>query len=1009
MSELSKEQVERAIGSIGRRDYRDPHIQKIAREAMKRKKKKEKPTPPVSKPTPSRPSPSSSRSKSRHSGSGSSSSPSRSSSKYYYIKPGVYEGVTGMISSRSSLPSGRGWKRVSKEEYEEHNRKAREYHERKEKEKLEKKIGRGDKTALKEWEKRYGKSEVTEVVTTKNPKTGERVEIPVAKTSYGTYLYEIGGKVKEIKPAIGKREELVLGDIAKEYHKSVIGKSPDYAISYGSVKKQEFGRYAVAEDYIDIKRGRKQAWKTPDDKLIVVEGTSPPYGMSEKVAKERGYERISPKYVEIKEGGLSATIPVGISKAPEKIPSAIGKATPEEVVGAIKGATKMGVAKQGETVMLSPEEYLGYEALEITKREKQKELREKKERITKEFEQMHWLARSAVSVGIGLKNIPDLAELTWLKATGQEERWREKRAEMLAKYKGLGKEIVKTPTKGVPKALAETFTEGAGQLPLYAGLGRLVTPVVGGVIKGSEKAIQVGKAMGTAKGVGLRMGGASVKGVVYGLGAVAVTVPLVDVTMEGIRGNMRNVVRKSAQYGTELGAFTLGAMSSQPLKAGVLGGKKFKLRLFKPKKAPKIKSEKLPKTWAQSPKWTDAETVHQNVIRQMKSIQRNLFKPLESRGLSETVRVKFPKQQPLYKSYAPTVPKTKHYFVLEKYAEFKPKHITLDVGKTIKLKGARIQGLDEYGRVVFRKGNRLYYLETTEMKGIHPDYTAYRIISVVKGKPKVIAKGFTKTETIRNLGEVALEKTITTPPKLQTTKPRIKTLKDVVKGVDDHYSSISKGLSQKGTGQKLRLKAPKTKKSLTEKLATKTATKQKLRLKVKAKPKSLTEQIYAYQKMKMELITQMKARQKLLSSLGITLDQLYRKGVLPIQTQKYKVKLKGKTRIKEQLKEEISQEQDIGQELDQQMKQITKQITQQKTITQQITNTTPSYDQEYIRIEQQINPVKPKIKHKKKGGGGGIPMLPFTGVGIGAIDSQYRTVTKHIKHNIPKVEKLLEL
>jgi len=1005
MSELSKEQVERAIGSIGRRDYRDPHIQKIAREAMKRKKKKEKPTPPVSKPTPSRPSSSSSRSKSRHSGGGSSSSPSRSSSEYYYIKPGEYEGVHGIISERAEAPSGRGWKRVSKEEYEEHKRKAREYHERKEKEKLERRIRHGDKTALKEWEKRYGKPEVTEVVTTKNPKTGERVEIPVARTPYGTYIYEIGGKVKELKPAIGKREESVLGDIAREYHKSVIGKSPRYAVSYGSVKKQEFGRYAVAEAYADIKRGRKQAWKTPDDKLIIVEGTSPPYGMSEKKAKEMGYERISPKNIEIKEGGLSATIPVGISKAPEKTPSAIGKATPEEVVGAIRGATKMGVAKQGETVMLSPEEYLGYEALEKTEREKQKELREKRERITREFEEMHPIAKGLVSVGIGFKNIPDIAELTWLKATGQEEKWREKRAEMLAKYKGLGKEIVKTPTKGVPKALAETFTEGAGQLPLYAGLGRLITPVVGG-------------AMAKASQIGVKTG-AVAKGVVYGLGVTAVAVPSIDVTMEGIRGNMRNVVRKTAQYTTEFGAFTLGAISSQPLKAGVLGGKKLTGRFARAGKLAKgvkpskpkapIKTEKLPKTWAQSPEWTNAETVHQNVIRQMKSIQRNLFKPLESRGLSETVRVKFPKQQPLYKSNVPTVPKTKHYFVLEKYAEFKPRHIALDVGKTIKLKGARIQGLDEYGRVVFKKGNRLYYLETTEMKGIHPDYTAYRIISVVKGKPKVIAKGFTKTETIRNLGEVALEKTITTPPKLQTTKPRVKTLKDVVKGIDDHYSSISKGLSREGTGQKLRLKAPKTEKSLTEKMATKTATKQKLRLKVKAKPRTLTEQIYAYQKMKMELITQMKARQKLLSSLGITLDQLYRKGVLPIQTQKYRVKLKGKTRIKEQLEEEISQEQDIGQELDQQMKQITKQITQQKIITQQITNTIPSYDQEYIRIEQQITPVKPKIEHKKKGGGGGIPMLPFTGVGIGAIDSQYRTVTKHIKHNIPKVEKLLEL
>jgi len=995
MSELSKEQVERAIGSIGRRDYRDPHIQEIAKRAISRKKKKSS-TPPASKPTPSKPS---SRSRSRHSGGGSSSSSSRSSSRYYYIKPGEYEGVHGIISERAETPSGGGWVRVTKEEYEEHKRKAREYHERKEKEKLEKRISKGDKTALKEWEERYGKPEVTDVVTTKNPKTGERVEIPVAKTPYGTYLYEIGGKVREIKPAIGKREELVLGDIAKEYHKSIIGKSPDYAVSYGSVKRQELGRYAVAEAYADIKRGRKQAWKTPDNKLIVVEGTSPPYGMSEKTAKEKGYERVNPKYIELKEGGLSATVPVGIAKTTQ--PSLKSKATPSEVVGAIKGATRMGEAKQGETVELSPEEYLGYEALEVSEREKERELRAKKEQITREFEQMHPIPKGIVSVGVGFTNIQDVAELTWLKATGQEERWREKRAEMLARYKKLGKEIVTTPAKGVPKALYKTFTEGAGQLPLYAGVGRVVAPVVGSVM---TKATLMGAKTG-----------ATVKGMVYGLGAMALAVPSIDVGMEAIRGNMRNVVRKSAQYGTELYAFSLGAMSSKPLKAGITskrltgrlikGGKSVKK--IKPSAKAPAKTEKLPKSWAESSKWTDTETVHQNVIRQMKDIQRNLFKPLENRGISETIRVKFPKQT-IKQSLSPTVQKTKHYFVLEKYAELKPRHVTLDIGKTIKLKGAKIQGLDEYGRVVFKKGNRLYYLETTEMAGIHPDYTAYRILSVVKGKPKIIAKGFTKTETIRNLGEIALEKTITAPPKLQTAEPKIKTLKDVVKGIDDHYSSISKGLSR--TGQKVKLKAPKTKQSLTEKLATKTATKQKVKLRIKAKPRTLTEQIYLYQQMKTKMLTQMKARQKILTSLGITLDQLYRKGILQTQTQKYKVKLREKTISKEELRKKgllplSSQEslQDVTQAIDQQYGQVTKQITQQETITQPIQEQKPLLDTDVVA------PAKPKIKQEKKGGGGGIPMLPFTGVGIGAIDSQYRTITKHIKHNIPRVEKLLEL
>jgi len=780
------------------------------------------------------------------------------------------------------------------------------------------------------------------------------------------------------------------------------GKTPEEIVEEVNIKRAEESKVTIEK----LKSGEKSVWVTPENKIII-SGRHPPGGMSEKTAEERGFRRVSPENVEIKEGKIIASVPVGISKAPKE---PLKEATPEEVVGALRGSIKLGKAKKEELIELTPEEYKGYEALltreEEAKKElkkKEEELKRKKEEISREFEEMHPIAKGLVSVAVGFKNIPDIAELTYLKATGQEEKWREKRAEMLTEFKGLGKEIVEKPTKGVPKALAETFTEGASQLPLYAGLGKVVTPVVGGVM---AKATQIGVKTG-----------ATAKGVVYGLGAVAVTVPLVDVTMEAIQGNMQNVVRKSAQYGTELGAFTLGAVSSQPLRVGLLGGKKFKLKFkpkkFKPTKAPKVKGEELPKTWARSPYWSDAETVHQNVVRQMKIIQKNALKPLESRELAEVVKVKFPK--PLTKT-TPVVPKTEHAFVIPKYAEVKPHQIPLDFGKTIKLKGAKIVGYDEAGRITLLKGKRLYYLEVAEIEHIHPDFVAYRIISVVKGKPKVVVKGFVKKSAIRKMGEVALEKMKVLSPEYvelrPTTKPKIKTLKDIVKDVDSHYSSISKGLSREGTSQKLRLKAPKTKKSLTEKLAVKTATKEKIRLKVKARPKTLTQRLYLHQKRMAKLQTQMKARQKLLSSLGITLDQLYKKGILPMQTQRYMVKLREKARTKEEIRRRgllplpiLAQKplQDITQIIDQQYSQVTRQITQQETITQPIQEQKPLLDTDVVA------PAKPRVKKGRKGGGVGVPMLPFAGTGIELLDSQYRTVTKHIKHNIPRVEKLLEL
>jgi len=250
---------------------------------------------------------------SRRSGGGGSSSSSKKETKkekYYYITPGSYEGVYGMITETPKAETG-GWKRVTKEEYERHIQKGKEYWESKSKEQLEKRISKGDTKALKEWEEKYGSPKVTDVVITKDPKTGKEVEIPVAKTSYGTYIYQLPGseKPKELKPGIGKLECYALGEIAREYHKSVLGKSPSYAVSFGSVKRENYEKYQIAKEYSEIKEGKKSVWVTPDDKLII-SGTKPPGGLSEKGAKELGFRKLKPEEVELKEGKIIASIPV---------------------------------------------------------------------------------------------------------------------------------------------------------------------------------------------------------------------------------------------------------------------------------------------------------------------------------------------------------------------------------------------------------------------------------------------------------------------------------------------------------------------------------------------------------------------------------------------------------------------------------------------------------------------------------------------------------------------------
>jgi len=1037
---------------------------------------------------------------SRRSGGGGSSSSSSSKPKKYYIKPGTYEGVYAMATTGKLPPQGSGWKEVSKEEYERHCQKGKEYWESKRKEKLEKRISRGDKKALKEWEEKYGSPKVSDVVITKDPKTGKEVEIPVAKTSYGTYLYQLpGGETKELKPGIGKLECYALGEIAREYHKSVLGKSPSYAVSFGSVKRENYEKYQIAKEYSDIKEGKKSVWVTPDDKLIVSKGTKPPGGLSEKGAKELGFRKLKPSEVKLEEGKLVGLI----SKTPKIEPKSLGGA---KVVEMGKGGTSIISVPLGEEPLmgqgtrLPTEKELPEFQQKILKEQKKlnewEEMRarwrgilereKQKEQVTKEFEQMDTYPKRWVSLAIGLKNIPDIAELTYLKATGQEEKWREKRAEMLLEFKELGKEIVEKPTEGVPKALTETFTEGAGQLPLYAGIGRITAPAVG-------------KLMTEAAKTGVKTG-ATVKGLLYGTGAVAVTVPFIDVTMEGIRGNMQNVVRKSAQYGTELGAFTLGAVSSQPILKAEVSSEKFtgkfienlksretpfslfksKIRAFQETKTGTKTFELKPKSVVELRPTITEELVNargktigeisEGVIkfstkeiespitgkfisitkngkirglieipeqkigtikikRQIINLNSEDIASLERKGLIRHIKGKIP--EPMISKEGKIVGATAKEGDVT-IQPFVRKGITKDLQvRRIQKTGGRLdftkKNIDkQFLNVVDESYNA--YLEAGEVMKISPkkSYAAVKGITSEGVKYKVAEVRIRKP--VRNYLDEHLVKMNKNIDNLYKNIAEEKPLPRSSQNIDNIYKNIAKemklpeskvGVVEKVSKLKLRGEKLPERKSLTERLW-----EERRRLALKAKereglPKRREERFWRERRTITEKGARRSLRLKGVERVGVSASlttALHRmnqiqKQVLkssPIQSTREIIKpiIKEPTKMPER-KQVPNIIQDIFRKLDQQYYLINTQI-QQPIQTAPPQPPTPTTIPTRIQLPPEPPPPPPPKKPKK------TPVifplgLPFAGIGIGAIDSQYRTITKHIKHSIPRVEKLLEL
>ena len=156
------------------------------------------------------------------------SSAKKTEQKYYYIKPGVYTGVHAIATSRKRN-LGKGWKLVSKEEYEEHVRRAKEFHK-------SLKSGGGGKITYKP----------QKILTIEEP-TGEIHEIPYAKTERGTYIYQLpSGEVVELKE-----------HDPREIHKRILGKTPKYATSYGEVNIEDYPEYRKAMEYIAIRKGEK--------------------------------------------------------------------------------------------------------------------------------------------------------------------------------------------------------------------------------------------------------------------------------------------------------------------------------------------------------------------------------------------------------------------------------------------------------------------------------------------------------------------------------------------------------------------------------------------------------------------------------------------------------------------------------------------------------------------------------------------------------------------------------
>ena len=715
--------------------------------------------------------------------------------------------------------------------------------------------------------------------------------------------------------------------------------------------------------------------------------------MSEKVAKERGFRKLKPEDIEIKNGKLEATYAKTIINKSAK-PLVVGKGG-TSLVGVPIGEEPL----MGQGTRLPKETDLSGFHQKLIKEQKEKEKfeRESAKAITylrnvKEFEKRPIHEKVMLESEMNLRNIPDFVELTYYKATGNKDKEIEKKGEMIARQK----QLAQMPTKErLLHTTPEIFTEGVGVPVLSAGISRLIggavttasrvsatagrfvdystksvfagMGVLGGVEVGGQVASgQYGKAMGTASLFPLYLSGALIEGSIIKGGKKGKSLKLkTDKVVEFKHIRTQELINSKGK--------TIGEISEGKIKFKAIAGKKdisITGRFISTTK------NKFTKTLIEIPEQRRGGI---KIKRQIIHLRSQKLLSAEKKGLQSYVKGKI--KEPVFSREGKIVGRiTKEGEVTTQPFARKGISRELQVTRTQKRSGA----------IDLTKKN----IDKQFKKVLDGGYTAYKELGVVSKVGNERSYSTVHGKTNKGVFYKVNEVRIRRPVRNFLDEHLIR----VNKNIDKVYKNVAN--------------VPKSKVAIAEKIS-------KLKLKAEKLPekRSLTEKIWREKKKgiitkvvkpKLKdveragavsltlLLNRMKQVQKQIINNSPLAFTLPKKITVPLIKEK-QIKQEIQIPVKKQVPNVV---QDLYNKLDQQYLYTNAQIQQTvQTPTAKMTT----------KIFSDIPP--PRIVKPKKPKKGGVipPFLPVGGVGVNLLDSQYKTITKHIKHNIPKVEKLLRL
>jgi hypothetical protein len=593
---------------------------------------------------------------------------------------------------------------------------------------------------------------VEKIITTKDPKTNKEVEIPIAKTEKGTYIYKMpSGKIVETSDPNS-------GRIARAYQTGVLGHAPKFATSHGTVKADKYGDYQLKRNIALAKKGKATLYLTKDNQIVQAGGLNP------AAAKQRGLSKLDPKNVVFEKGEIYIAQPIKEAEIRKPTHGAFlklskkihdhktkekqdrKKQVAEYYSGSLNKSQKTPVIfHKTSPVELDEEEWAAYQSLE---RDRIKlESKAKKEKIAKRLADLKYLkeykaAPESVREGMRMRELstklatPKFYERKIAYFTGDTQKFDELTIKEL-RTQQREYEVLKSPSKETfwENPMIKGLTQGIGAPIIYYGAGAAVA--------GGTKAVLGTKAAQSII-VNHRLAAASVQGVAKGLTYTAFAVPAVDVGMEATYGDKGKATGKAIVYSLELGAFFAGAGAVGTKVKTPSGKSQYKIKGGQSRQQINI---------AKHTHKANEFMVRQQVIEQYPHIMDAAMSPLNKATQMSISKIKFPTKHP----------RIHESFVYQKFAggKYRPDYTTLDAGKALKLKGAHLTGLDKTGnKIIFKKGSRLYYLESSG-KPIGANYKTkinFRVTTRVNGKIKVISKGTMATKRMNLIKRSAIEK-----------------------------------------------------------------------------------------------------------------------------------------------------------------------------------------------------------------------------------------------------------